>query len=81
MERNPRGLRIANSFTSCSPGMIRACFEPTYRDGNAERVVDLKGFRFTGSVGYWFGLDPADTPMLIRDVGTDDIYALTLDKK
>ncbi len=49
--------------------------------GNAERVVDLKGFRFTGSVGFWFGLDPSDTPMLIRDVGTDDIYALTLEQK
>jgi Tol biopolymer transport system component/DNA-binding winged helix-turn-helix (wHTH) protein len=49
--------------------------------GNAERIVDLKGFRFTGSVGFWFGLDPADTPMLIRDMGTDDIYALTLEQE
>lgn len=23
------------------------------------------------------GLDPTDTPRLLRDVGTDDIYALT----
>ena len=27
------------------------------------------------------GLDPTDTPMLLRDMGTDDIYALTLESK
>jgi Tol biopolymer transport system component/DNA-binding winged helix-turn-helix (wHTH) protein len=49
--------------------------------GNVERVVGLKGFRYTGAFNLWFGLDPTDTPMLIRDVGTDDIYALTLEQK
>jgi hypothetical protein len=49
--------------------------------GNAERVVDLKGIRYTGAFGLWMGLDPTDTPMLIRDTGTDDIYALTLEQK
>ena len=48
--------------------------------GNAERIVDLKGFRFTGTINLWMGLDPTDT-MLIRDVGTEDIYALTLEQK
>lgn len=27
------------------------------------------------------GADPADTPLLLRDAGSDDIYALTLEKK
>ena len=49
--------------------------------GDAERIVDLKGFRFTGTYAFWMGLDPDDTPMLLRDVGTDDIYGLTLDRK
>jgi Tol biopolymer transport system component len=49
--------------------------------GNAERVVDLKGFRHTGAFTLWMDLDPTDTPMLIRDIGTDDIYALTLEQK
>jgi dipeptidyl aminopeptidase/acylaminoacyl peptidase len=49
--------------------------------GDAERVVDLKGFRYTGAFQIWMGLDPTDTPMLLRDVGTDDIYALTLERK
>jgi hypothetical protein len=37
--------------------------------GNAERVVDLKGFRFAGAFNLWMGLDPTDTPRLIREVG------------
>jgi hypothetical protein len=59
------------------PGVFRV----RVSGGNAERVVDLKGFRSTGAFGLWMGLDPTDTPMLIRDVGTDDIYALTLEQK
>jgi hypothetical protein len=26
-------------------------------------------------------LDPTDAPLLLRDTGTEDIYALTLDEK
>ena len=59
------------------PGVIRV----RVSGGNAERVVDLKGFRYTGAFNFWFGLDPTDTPMLIRDVGTNDIYTLTLEQK
>jgi Tol biopolymer transport system component len=44
--------------------------------GAAERVVDLKGFRFTSYYNGWVGLDLDDAPMVLRDVGGDDIYAL-----
>jgi hypothetical protein len=64
-------------FPRMDPGVFRV----RVSGGNAERVVDLKGFRYTGAVTLWMGLDPTDTPMLIRDVGTDDIYALTLEQK
>jgi Tol biopolymer transport system component/DNA-binding winged helix-turn-helix (wHTH) protein len=59
------------------PGVYR--IRPT--GGEAERVVDLKGFRFTGVWRYWLGLDPEDTPLLLRDTGTDDIFALTLEER
>jgi serine/threonine protein kinase/Tol biopolymer transport system component len=49
--------------------------------GKAERILDLKDFRHTGWFEDWMGLDPTDTPMLLRDKGTDDIYALTLERK
>ncbi len=59
------------------PGVFRV----RVSGGDAERVVDLTGFRHTGAFTLWMGLDPTDTPMLLRDVGTDDIYALTLEQK
>jgi eukaryotic-like serine/threonine-protein kinase len=49
--------------------------------GKAERVVDLRGFRSTGVYLGWMGLDPDDKPLLLRDKGTSDIYALTLETK
>lgn len=57
------------------PGVFR--IRPS--GGKAERVVDLKGFRYTGVYVFWMNLDPDDTPMLLRDAGTDDIFALTLE--
>jgi hypothetical protein len=45
----------------------------------AELVVDLKGFRFTSYYSGWVGLDLDDAPMVLRDVGGDDIYALRFD--
>jgi WD40 repeat protein len=49
--------------------------------GTAERVVDLNGFRFTSTREFWMGLDPEDAPWLLRDTGTDDIFALTLENR
>ena len=49
--------------------------------GDAKVVVDLKGFPFTGTLGVWFGLDPTDAPLMLRDVSTRDVYALTLEEK
>lgn len=59
------------------PGVYRVLVS----GGKADRVVDLKGFRHTGVFTYWMGLDPDDAPLLLRDVGIDDIYALTLEEK
>jgi hypothetical protein len=50
-------------------------------DGKPERVADLTGVHLIGAVGDWFGLDPADAPLLLRNNGTSDIYALTLERK
>jgi hypothetical protein len=36
---------------------------------------------FTGIFGFWLGLDPTDAPLLLRDVGTQIIYALTPERK
>jgi Tol biopolymer transport system component len=46
------------------------------RDRKVERVADLKNFRQGGFYGVWLGLAPDDSPLLLRDTGTQDIYAL-----
>jgi serine/threonine protein kinase/Tol biopolymer transport system component len=46
------------------------------RDRKIERVADLKNFRQTGFYTQWLGLAPDDSPLLLRDTGTQEIYAL-----
>ena len=58
-----------------------AVFRMPARGGTPELVVSLKDFPYTGTFGLWLGLDPSDAPILLRDVGTQDVYALTLDRK
>lgn len=46
----------------------------------AERVAELKDWPIAGWWG-WMGLDPDDTPMVLHDIGSEDIYALTLSER
>jgi Tol biopolymer transport system component len=62
---------------SYNPGVFRI----PVTGGDAERITDLKGVHVTGYYSVWFGLDPSDAPLLLRDIGTSDIYALTLEQK
>src|SRR5712692_3501504 len=48
-------------------------------DHKLERLVSMKGFRRTGLLGNWFGLAPDDSPLVVRYVGTREIYALDWD--
>jgi serine/threonine protein kinase/Tol biopolymer transport system component len=45
-------------------------------DHKIERIADLKNFQQTGYYSVWLGLAPDDSPLLLRDVGTQEIYAL-----
>jgi hypothetical protein len=45
-------------------------------DGQVEVVARLKGFRRPTGWGGWFGLTPDDSPLVLRDVGAHEIYAL-----
>jgi dipeptidyl aminopeptidase/acylaminoacyl peptidase len=45
-------------------------------DRKLERVADLKNFPQTGSYGLWLGMAPDDSPLLLRDTGTQEIYSL-----
>ena len=49
-------------------------------NGHIALVADLKGKRLTGNIDSWMELDPGDSPMVLRDLDTDDIYALALEE-
>ncbi len=45
-------------------------------DHKIERIADLRTLAPTGYEGSWFAITPDDVPMLLRDIGTQDIYSL-----
>jgi Tol biopolymer transport system component len=45
-------------------------------DHKVEQIVDLKNFILTGRYGDSLALAPDDSPLLLRDAGTYDVYSL-----
>ena len=45
-------------------------------DPKMEQVSDLTNLPTTGNIGPWLGLDADDAPLLLKDTGTQDIYAV-----
>jgi eukaryotic-like serine/threonine-protein kinase len=59
-------------------------FRIPVKGGEVKLVADPKDWHAVGDwlqLDPWMGLDPIDAPLLLRDTGTEDIYALTLDAK
>lgn len=50
-------------------------------DAKPQVVADVKYDHFTGFYTSWLNLDSTDAPLVLRDTGTDDIYALTLEER
>jgi serine/threonine protein kinase/Tol biopolymer transport system component len=58
-------------------GKDAAFYRVRIRDGNVERIVSLSGLkRKMGAFGPWAGLGPDDEPLVTRDAGFDEIYAM-----
>ncbi len=62
-------------------GVDQGVFRIRIPDGKEERVVDLKETHMVSRTGVSMSLDPTDAPLLTRAAGTDDIYALTVERK
>ena len=45
-------------------------------DRRLEQVADLTNLPTTGNIGPWLGLGPDDSPLILKDIGTQDVYAL-----
>jgi Tol biopolymer transport system component/DNA-binding winged helix-turn-helix (wHTH) protein len=57
-----------------------AFYQIEVNGGRPETIADLAEFRSTGFYWNWFGFDPDGNPLVLRDDGTDEIYALTLER-
>ena len=65
-------------FLGNLPGADKV-FRVRVSDHKLEEVADLKYFHPAPSnVGTWIGLTPDDSPLAMRDAGTQDFHALTL---
>jgi dipeptidyl aminopeptidase/acylaminoacyl peptidase len=45
-------------------------------DRRVEQVLDLTNVPTMGNIGPWLGIGPDDSPLILRDIGTQDVYAL-----
>jgi WD40 repeat protein len=46
------------------------------QDRKVETVGSLRGFQMTGYFGTWFGLAPDDTPLVLKDAGTQEVVSM-----
>jgi len=73
--RDGKYLYFAASATD-SPGYYRTKVGQL----RAERLVELQNVRqFSGGLGTWSAITPDGSPLFVRDLSTDEIYALDLD--
>jgi eukaryotic-like serine/threonine-protein kinase len=68
-------LYFATSATD-SPAYYRVKFGQSH----PELLLDLKDIKqFSGDLGVWSAITPDGSPLFVRDMSTDEIYALELD--
>jgi serine/threonine protein kinase/Tol biopolymer transport system component len=75
----PNWSRNGNYIHFQSFGSEAALYRVRISDHKLEKIVSLKGIRLPiGFAGIWGGLAPDDSPLVLRDVGSQEIYALDL---
>ena len=58
-------------------GKDAALLRVSLKTRKMEEVVSLRNVKYTGfEGGHWFGVTPDNSPLLLRDTGTQEIYAL-----
>ena len=46
------------------------------KDRELELIADLTNLPTRGNIGPWLGLGPDNSPLMLKDIGTQDVYAL-----
>jgi DNA-binding winged helix-turn-helix (wHTH) protein/Tol biopolymer transport system component len=71
----------ADSKYICFPELEQRVVMVPVGGGKPQFIAPLTGMSQTGSLGGWFGLDPNGAPLLLRDKGSSEVYALQLERK
>jgi Tol biopolymer transport system component/DNA-binding winged helix-turn-helix (wHTH) protein len=58
-------------------GAVQGVYRIPVTGGKVEQVVDMKDWHLTGQFMASMTLDPTDSPLVLREVGGNDIYALS----
>lgn len=59
----------------------RGLYRIRVKDRAVEHLADMNDWHIAGWFNSWMGLDPTDAPLILRDIGSSDIYSLTLEEK
>ena len=71
--RDSKSVGFDTSFPTTDPGFFRVGIP----DGQIARILSLKKIRrFFPTSGEWSGMAPDGSPLLVRDISTQEIYAL-----
>lgn len=74
------GLGIRSTFTLTLLKAPRTCTAFRIADHSLEKVASLGGIRLAPTLGgNLTGLAPDDSPLVVRNVGNQEIYALDLE--
>ena len=74
--RDGKYVYFDSSFGEPNPAIYRV----RVSDRQLEKAVSLNSLRRAwGGWGWWMGLAPDDSPLALRDVGTQEIYALDVE--
>jgi Tol biopolymer transport system component len=74
------GKYVYYSTLNASPAREKTgVYRVNIADGSVELVTPYPNFPLTGNWGIWSGLTPDGSILLLRELGTSDIYALDAD--
>jgi eukaryotic-like serine/threonine-protein kinase len=77
----PNWSRHGNYIYFHTFGSDPSLYRVRVSDRKLQKIVSLNGIRLTlGDYGIWCGLAPDDSPLVSRDVGTQEVYALDLQR-
>jgi Tol biopolymer transport system component/DNA-binding winged helix-turn-helix (wHTH) protein len=71
----------SQTITFLRYGVDQGIYRIRVEKGKEERIADMKDWHLTGIAGMSMTLDPTDAPLVMRDIGGNDVFALKLEEK